>query len=216
MNETTDRTSPDRDSLRVVSAGALGVFVLVIIVYALAVYFFVPRGSEIDELGLFNPVYMKLHYGRMTYPVYGFFQSMFVHPPVRYSEVAALMRAGFTLPYAEGFMPCFLAIAIALAVAQAKFSSGSKLCLLFGFFAALTWLNSIDESLSTLRPDLQLALAWFLALVLLQDGYVREWNLSRLFLGSFALTYASGLHYYGVVAFVGSGYYLLKAFRRTL
>ena len=187
---------------------------IVVIAYALAVYFFVPRGSEIDELGLFNPVYMKLMYGRMTYPIYGHFQSMYVHPPVRYAEVAALMRAGFSLPYAEGFMPCFLMIGIAFAIAQGKFSLGSKLSLLFGCFAALVWLSSIDESLMTLRPDRQLALAWFLGLVLLQDGFLREWSLPRLFLGSFAITYASGLHYFAVMAFIGVGYYAIMAFRQ--
>jgi hypothetical protein len=213
VNETADRTVPAGDSLRVISTSALGVFVIAVIVYAIAVYLFVPRGSEIDELGLFNPVYMKLHFGRMTYPVYGHFQAMFVHPPVRYSEVAALMRAGLTLPYAEGFMPCFLTIGIALAIAQARFSRGSKLCLLFGFFAGLVWLTVIDEPLTTLRPDEQLALAWFFGLILLQDAYMRGWNLPRLFLGSFAITYASGLHYYGVAAFLGVGYYVWKVRR---
>ena len=215
MNGPSDQASSSRESFRVIASGALAVLVASIIVYALATYFFVPRGSEIDEMGLFNPVYMKLHFGRMTYPIYGHFQSMFVHPPVRYSEVAALMRAGFTLPYAEEFMPCLLTIGIALAIAQARLSRGSKLCLLFGYFAALGWMSSIDDSLRTLRPDQQLALAWFFALVLLQDGYLREWNLPRLFLGSFFLTYASGLHYYGILAFVGVGYYLVEA-RRSL
>lgn len=211
MNMPTDQT--DRNPLRVVSMGAVSVLVVVIIVYVLAMYFFVPRGSEIDEMGLFNPVYMKLNYGRMTYPIYGHFQGMYVHPPVRYSEVAALMRAGFTLPYAEEFIPSLLMIGIALALAQSKLSRGSKLCLLFGFFISVTWMTDIDGSLRTLRPDEQLALAWFLALVLLQDGYLRGWNLLRLSLGSFLLTYASGLHYYGVVAFIGAGFYVIKALR---
>ena len=215
MNQSTDPAIPKPDSLRQISVGALAILVTSIVVYALAMYIFVPRGSEIDEMGLFNPVYMKLMYGRMTYPIYGHFQSMFVHPPVRYSEVAALMRTGFTLPYAEDFMPCLLMIGIALAIAQARLSRGSKLCLLFGYFAAIIWMNSIDESFRTLRPDQQLALAWFFALVLLQDGYLRGWNLPRLFMGSFFLTYASGLHYYGITAFVGVGYYLIEA-RRTL
>ena len=213
MNDSTDRARLKRDSLSVISTGALSVLVIAIIVYALAMYFFVPRDSEIDEMGLFNPVYMKVNFGRMSYPIYGFFQSMFVHPPVKYEEVAALMRAGFTLPYAEEFMPCFFTIGIALAIALSRFSRGSKLCLLFGFFAALTWLTSIDLGFRTLRPDQQLALAWFFALVLLQDGYLRGWNLPRLFLGSFFLTYASGLHYYGVVAFAGAAFYLIQALR---
>src|SRR5579872_2411565 len=122
VNHASDQAGSKRDPLRVVSIGALGGFVLAVVFYALALYFFVPRGSEIDEIGLFNPVYMKLHFGRMTYPIYGHFQSMFVHPPVRYSEVAALMRAGFTLPYAEELIPSLLMIAIAIVIAQARFS----------------------------------------------------------------------------------------------
>jgi hypothetical protein len=194
-----------------VFSAVTAILVASIVVYALAMFLFIPRTSDIDELGLFNPVYMQLHYGHMTYPVYGHFHSMFVHPPVRYAEIAGLMRLGLPLPYAEGCMVCLLTIAIAFALAFARFADVSKLALLFGFFAGLLWMAHVYDRTYSLRPDTQLALAWFLGLVLLQDGYARGWSLPRLFLGSFAVTYASGLHYYGVVAFVGVSYYLVKA-----
>jgi hypothetical protein len=189
---------------------AIGALVVVIALHAIAMLLFLPRVSDIDELGLFNPIYMKLHYGRMTYPVYGHFQAMFVHPPTRYAEIAAMMRLGLTLPYAEGFMVFVLTIAIAFAISSARFQGLSKLALLFGFFAALTWVTQTDDRTYSLRPDTELALAWFLGLVLLQDGLRRHWDLRRVFLGSFFLTYSSGLHYYGVVAFFGVLYYLVR------
>ena len=167
----------------------IAIYVLAISMVAFAVIMFlaVSRISDIDELGLFNPVYMKIHYGRMTYPVYGFFQAMFVHPPVRYSEIAAFMRLGLTLPYAEGIMVTLPIIAIAFAIAWGRFDYISKLGLLFGSFAAIVWMTQVYDRTYSLRPDTQLALAWFLGLLLLEDGRLRSWDLRRIFLGSFQL-----------------------------
>ena len=69
------------------------VWLLVLLAAAsvLALYFYLPRAGGVDEMGLFNPVYMKLHYGRMTYPIHYQPDTMVVHPPLRYAEVAALM-----------------------------------------------------------------------------------------------------------------------------
>ncbi len=185
-----------------------------LILYALATFCLVPRDSGIDELGLFNPVYMKVHYGRMTYPIYGHFHAMFVHPPLRYSEIAAFMRLGLPLPYAEGLMITLLTVAIALVIVSARFDYISKLGLLFGFFSALIWMTRFYGETLSLRPDTQLAMAWFLGLILLQDGKLRNWDLPRLFAGSFVVTYASGIHYFGVAAFLAIGIYLLTARRQ--
>ena len=124
---------------------AIYFLVLGIATYALAMFLVVPRSSDIDELGLFNPVYMKLHFGRITYPIYGHFHAMFVHPPVRYSEIAAFMRLGLTFPYAEGLMVAFLTIAIGLAIAWAGFDYLSKLGLLFGFSSAVIWMAQVYD-----------------------------------------------------------------------
>ena len=47
---------------------ATALFSISIVVFVLGFY----REVEwLDEVGLFNPVYMFLHTGKMTYPVYG-------------------------------------------------------------------------------------------------------------------------------------------------
>jgi len=182
-----------------------------IVMYSLLTLLFLARGSDIDELGLFNPVYMKLYYGRMTYPIYGHFNAMFVHPPVRYSEIALLMRLGFSLPYAEGLMVCIIASLIAFVIAFGRFNLPCKLGLFFGVFTALVWMASIHQRTYGLRPETQIGLAWFLGLILLEDGKARDWELKRLFIGTFAITYASGLHYYAAPAFLGAAVYLMAA-----
>ena len=49
-----------------VFSAVTAILVASIVVYGLAMFLFIPRTSDIDELGLFNPVYMQLHYGHMT------------------------------------------------------------------------------------------------------------------------------------------------------
>ena len=38
--------------------------------------YFSERDGDVDEIGLYNPTYMAVHYGKMTYPAHGYFTSM--------------------------------------------------------------------------------------------------------------------------------------------
>ncbi len=68
------------------------------VVFCAAVWaFFVPAHIDIDDIGLFNPVYMYVHYGKFTYPTYGAFQEMVVHPPTHYLVLAWLTKLGVPL-----------------------------------------------------------------------------------------------------------------------
>ena len=49
--------------------------------------FFAPRTEMLDELSLFNPVYMYTETGEMVYPAHGFHDSMIPHPPTHYYVV---------------------------------------------------------------------------------------------------------------------------------
>jgi len=202
---------------KTISSLSVYIIAAAIAVFAFAMYFVMPRPSDIDELGLYNPVYMQLHYGHMTYPAYGggYFHGMFVHPPVRYLEIAEMMRLGLSLPYAEGLSVFLLTLGIIVSTVRARLDILTKMALLGGYFAALVWTEVEDIATKSgaygLRPDLELALVWFLGLVLLQDAMRRDWNLVLIFIGSAALSYASILHYYGIVAFTGIAYYLIKA-----
>ena len=73
-------------------AARIGIALTGVTVFLLLVSsaFFAPRKGGVDEVTLMNPVYMKLTTGRLTYPAHGFFDGMYVHPPVHVSEVALL------------------------------------------------------------------------------------------------------------------------------
>ena len=73
---------------------------LAIVLLILSAYFS-DRQGWVDEIGLFNPTYMNVHYGKISYPVHGYFDSMVVHPPVHYKMIAAFMSRGFTYYYAQ-------------------------------------------------------------------------------------------------------------------
>jgi hypothetical protein len=196
------------------SHALIWLLILVSAASLLAFYFYLPRAGGVDEMGLFNPVYMKLHYGRMTYPIHYQPDTMVVHPQLRYAEVAALMSMGMSLFHAESFVFTFLAILILLLVGTGKFQPVVKTGLLFGFLAAVTFNASIHTwSSYGLRPDLQVGAAWFAGLLLLEDGRLRGWDVKRLGLGAFVVTYASGLHYFALAGFLAVIPYGLMAWR---
>jgi hypothetical protein len=76
---------------------------------------------------LFNPVYTYLHYGKMTPPAHGQFDTMFVHPPAQYFFIAMLMRTGLSVYHAAGALSVLLFMA---------FSYVDGLLQLRGFFFA--------------------------------------------------------------------------------
>jgi len=53
----------------------LAVFALLLVGYAILYQCFSERLIYFDEVGLFNPVYTYLHYGKMTYPAHGQFDT---------------------------------------------------------------------------------------------------------------------------------------------
>ena len=64
--------------------------------YLMVYVFLTYRQPEyIDELGLFNPIYMFLHTGRMTYPIHGEFDrfTIFIRPCI-ILRFAVLMKLG--------------------------------------------------------------------------------------------------------------------------
>jgi len=159
--------------------------------------FRVARNGGVDEIGLFNPVYMKVHYGVMTYPIHGYFGGMFVHPPLHYSMIAALMRAGVPLYYAEAAPTFVMALVVLLLVLRAPFAPALKLgliCSLYSITAFFTWRDSDWELFGT-RPDYHASLAWLGALVLLESARLSRWHRASLFAGALLLAYACGLHY---------------------
>jgi len=186
---------------------AVGVFIALSIMYlAFCIY----RGIDIDELTLFNPVYTFFHTGRMTYPIHRFFGILDVHPPIHYIEIALLMKLGLNFYFAEAIPKVILSLLTIYFLCYGRFPSITKLGLLFGFFCSIIFIT-IGYSYFAVRPDLPMALALFCGLILLEDARIDEWNSKKLFLGSFFITYASGLHYPGIPACSGIVVYIILA-----
>lgn len=193
---------------------SIGALAVLIAGSVLIVGFFVDREGRVDELGLYNPIYTYLHHGKMTYPVHYQFDSMTIHPPVHYLEIARLMEIGLSLYQAEAVPKLIMTLVILFLIYHGRFPSGVKLGLMFGFLSASVFLSPEWAGfMYSIRPDLHLALAWFAGLIALEVARLDNWNGVKLFLGSFLLTYASGLHYFGAIAFTGVFVYVLWAYR---
>jgi len=167
--------------------------------------YFTTRRGGVDEIGLYNPVYMLLHYGRMTYPIHGYFDAMFVHPPVHYLVIAGFMKAGLPLFYAEATPLVVTSLAILVLVVRSSFDWPLKCGLILGLYAPVAFFASRDSQWEPfgMRPETQLAMAFLLGLVLLERARLERWDQRKVFFGSLVLTYASGLHYYAVAAILG-------------
>lgn len=104
---------------------------LTIALLLLAAYFSDRRGG-VDEIGLFNPTYVDLHYGKIAYPIYGDFDTMVVHPPLHYKIIAAFMRCGLTYYYAEATPALLMLLLGIVLVVDSPFPAPVKLGLLCG------------------------------------------------------------------------------------
>src|SRR5262249_37656107 len=122
---------------RRLDAVAILAFAVLIAVLAGRIAFFQMHNDWIDELGLFNPVYMFVHYGKMTYPVYAHFDEMVVHPPTHYALIGGLMKLGLNVYFAESIPSYAFTLLILLLVCRGSFPNAIKLGLLLGIFSAV-------------------------------------------------------------------------------
>ncbi len=134
----------------------VAVLAVFLIGYAVFYQCFSERAVYFDEVGLYNPVYMYLHFGKMTYPAHDQFDTMYIHPPVYYWLVALMMRTGLSVYHLLRLITVMVFAVFAGFVAWSRFPFPVKCALLFGcFLGAFVW----NEAL-VLRPDLILALSW--------------------------------------------------------
>jgi hypothetical protein len=166
---------------------------------AAAVYqCFSERVVYFDEVGLHNPVYMYLHYGKMTFPAHEHFDAMFVHPPMHYWMVATLMRTGLSVYHAAGLVSVLFFLVFAIVVATSRFPFAIQISFLFGgFLGVFVW----NEAL-VLRPDVVLTVAWLGGLAALETGRLDNWNPWRLAIGGALCATATAVHYPAVAAWI--------------
>jgi hypothetical protein len=175
---------------------ASAIFMVAFAIYAL----FLERHTTFDEAILSSVVNMIINVGELTYPAHSYPDAMVVHPPVHYLIVAWFTRLGPPVYQAAAIPLVIWALVLVASLWKARFSFGLKLVILFSFYSALI----VWGFYGPLRPDLHLVAAWFCGIVLLGSAKVAGWSLSRLFVGTLALTFASTLHYPGWAAFLGA------------
>jgi hypothetical protein len=180
-------TAHSSTTLRVFLWG-YALFLLALIVIQVT---FTKRGTASDEDGLYNAIYMYQHYGKVTYPMQLQFDYMTVHPPTHYFVVGVLARAGLQIFHAAAAPLVLLALFAFVGVLTSSFSDLAKFSVLTGFTLA----TLVYTPLLTIRPDMHVAFAWFCGLVFLEAARSLMWENKRLFIGSFFVAYASGLHY---------------------
>jgi len=162
-----------------------------------------------DEVVLYNPIYMYLHTGVMTYPAHHHFDDMTVHPPPHYLVIAWLMRLGLSLYHAAAVLPSLLFLVLCVLLLRSTFALHLRVSIAAGvFLSAFVWNYTY-----TIRPDMDMALAWMTGLITLECSRQKGWDLKRLFLGSLLLAYASAAHYTGVLAASSVVFYIAWIWR---
>jgi hypothetical protein len=166
---------------------------------------FTNRTTWGDEDGLYNPIYMYQHYGKVTYPMQLQFEYMTIHPPTHYFIVGLLTKVGLQVFHAAAVPLVLLALLAFGAVLTSRFMLPAKFSLLTGFTLA----TLVYTPLVTIRPDMHVAFAWFSGMVFLEASRSLGWESRRLFLGCFFIAYASGIHYWaGAAVLVLPAYFI--------
>ncbi len=171
------------------------------------------RYGGVDEIGLYNPAYMDYTYGRITYPAHGYFKEMAVHPPVHYKMIAALMRAGLTLYYAQATPVVAFSLLCLWLVIRSRMPWPLRAAFLFALWLPYAFFLKYGLEMFGMRPEGAIGAAWMTGLAALESARADEWRRSRLFLGGLLVTYAGVLHYYAPFAALAAGVYAAAAVR---
>ncbi len=167
----------------------------------------IPNPEFSDSLSLFNPVYMYSVYGKMVYPVHGYFDNMPVHPPTFYLiqglifNITASKFFAFLLPLLTITLLYFISVIVSPIPKTDKILWIAPLCILIVNF---------NGTIST-RPDFFLLIVFVTGLFYL-ELFKKAENKYLALLGILFLSFASILHYFASFAFLG---YLIYIFSFT-
>jgi hypothetical protein len=191
-------------------------FALFVAILILLSAYFTERNGGVDELGLLNPPYMAVEYGKLTFPAFSYGEDFDVpviaHPPMHVGWIGLLWRMGMPPYYAEATPTVIMFLLAILIAVSSVFPASVKL----GWLFAIGFLATSGETLTLCfgtRPEGELLAAWLCGLLLLESGRLANWQRWRLFAGSFFLAWASGTHYYAAPALLGVLAYMVWALR---
>ena len=200
---TTVATPPRLESRRAGAAQSIVVWLaaMATVLLASVQLYVLERPVKSDDGGFLNPVLEYVHTGRVVYPAHGpdHAQVMIVHPPVHYWLTGLLMRAGLDFYPAASTLPLLVWIVLVVVVLTSPWPAVLKISFLAAAYITNFELIDLDPS----RSELQMAIAWVAALVLLESARLLQWQRLRLFVGGLLLAYASTLHYFALSALGG-------------
>lgn len=186
---------------------------LFVIFFIISMNWFIQRTINFDEMGLYNPIYMFLHYGEMTYPMHWWPNSMVIHPPEMYFLTALFIMAGMSTFYAFGTLPIILGIICVIAIVTSPFRPSLRCAALLSIPTTFLFLNIEWPGVFVLRPEQALAYAWIAGLIFLESARLENWNTRKLFLGAVLLSLASVMQYFAAPAILGLLIYAFVAYR---
>ena len=134
------------------------------------------------------------------------------------------MRLGMSLYYAQATPALLMLFLCIWLIVRGPFTGAVKIGFLYGLWMSVAVFGRTGVEMFGMRPENHLGAAWLSGLLALESARLTNWNLKLLFLGSFLLTYSSGVHYYAALGTLGVGVYAawavkslgLRAARRPL
>src|SRR5262249_57375652 len=119
-------------------------------------------------------------------------------------EIGAFLRLGLPIRVAEALPVTIMSELTVVLVLVGRLSAPAKLGILFGLAGLLSLASvTVPDHVFASRPEFHVVAAWLCGLVALETGRRANWDLHRLFLGAFLLTFASGLQWFSSGAFLG-------------
>ena len=215
LGSADKRMKPHQTIRQTLSARRLPEFLLrlalsVAVIIAIALWLTALPAGDDDDIGLYNPIYMLLNFGKMTYPVHGFPQGMFVHPPTHYTEVAAFLWLGFDLRVAAVASIVLALVLLLVLISSARRLTDAEVALILvaSLVAVALPFSYLFPSVGiSLRPEAS-ALVLFLCGVACLERATHDGSKIWSFLGAATVIYASTLHYVFWIGAFGVGIYL--------
>ncbi len=161
-----------------------------------------------DSLSLFNPVYMYANYGKLVYPIHGYFDNMPVHPPLFYKIQGFIFKCSDSQYLAYKLPVLLLFLYFFFLVVLSKFSSSEKIIWIASFLLILFF------EIPGQRADFFLTMCFVTGIFHLEYARRGFFETVNILIGSVFMSLASVLHYFGSFAFLGIMIYALWFYKK--
>jgi hypothetical protein len=205
---TIEKNPINQNSLSLYLLTALCLIAIIILLFQCAL------AQSVDEIGLFNPIYMYLTTHKLSYPAFVEYHAITIHPPLNYLTTALWMKLGMPLRFAMVMMSFILVLIAFGFLIFSPYQLTTKYVVILAITATI--IMAIRNYGISVRPDLNVFLAWAAALLTLEGARLSNWSIPQFFIGAFLITYACVLHYFATFSALGIFVYIIWAWRLKL